>query len=190
MADNKNWWEKVKEHPIYSKVTAGLILAALLAILNQVFSWNIFSSIFKFSGQKYIVPMWYLMVIFVVPLAVILGIQFLKRKKNVSAKKPDWMLYTEDLIFDILWQWKYRWESIDSLRTDELIALCPKCKREIAIDKTNTTYRNSLSLICFNCDFKKNTNGRDFYDFKQLVIREIQGRIRNGEYKDKIKKTI
>ncbi|PKN88367.1 MAG: hypothetical protein CVU51_04155 [Deltaproteobacteria bacterium HGW-Deltaproteobacteria-1] len=52
----KKIWEKIKEHPIYSKVAAGLILAALLAILNIIFSWNIFSS--NFIVQKWIVPTW------------------------------------------------------------------------------------------------------------------------------------
>jgi len=198
----KKFWENIKGHPIYSKVAAGLILAVLLAIFNKVFSWNIFSSIFDFANLEYTVPMWGLTVIAITSMAlisvIIILISFFKSeplkqdhtKQPLTETKPDWMSYTQDLIFDILWQWRYRWESIDSLRTDELIALCPKCKRELALDKTNATYRNSLSLICFNCDFEKNTNTRDFFNFKELVIREIQGRIRSGEYKDKIKQTV
>jgi hypothetical protein len=121
-------WESIKQHPIYSKVAAGLIVAVILAIFNQVFSWNIFSSIFDFANQKYTIPMWGLMVIAITSMAlipaIVILISFIKDEhpkqvedepnKQVETKqlqteiKPDWMSYTEDIIFNVLWQWKYQ----------------------------------------------------------------------------------
>jgi hypothetical protein len=195
------WWEKVKEHPIYSKVIAGLILAALLAISNQVFSWNIFSSIFSFASQKYIVPVWGLVVIGISPIVFIVGIVcfivFIKKDPASQNNKEQfelqslsvWMSYVEDIIFTVLWQWKYF--SDGSINTRSLLPLCPKCKRQLKTQESYISFRGAgIYMNCFNCDFKTDFIGGDYYNFSILVIREIEGRIRSGEYKDKIKKAI
>jgi hypothetical protein len=78
----KKYWTLIKEHPIYSKVASGLILTGLLAILNQAFSWNIFSSIINLATQKYIVPMWVLLVIGVAPIILVIVGYFLYNRKE------------------------------------------------------------------------------------------------------------
>jgi hypothetical protein len=114
------------------------------------------------------------------------------RHRNKTDKQQNWMSYTEDIIFYVLWQWKYQWKSIDSINTDDVIALCPQCLRELNIETTSGygSYETKFYMQCFHCDFQiKNLKGT-IYDYKKLVIREIQGRIRSGEYKDKVKKTM
>lgn len=68
----KKFWGKIKEHPIASKVVAGLILAGLLAIINFFFS-----SIIVFASTQYVVSLWVLLVIGVAPIILILVVYFL-----------------------------------------------------------------------------------------------------------------
>lgn len=188
----KDLWEKIKKHPIANKVVAGLILLILTKIFDTIFSLNIFSSITTFISMEFTVPMWGLVLVGIIPIIIILSLSLILRKTVVSTdKEPDWMSYTQDLIFNILWQWKYRWESIESIETDDVIALCPKCMRELDIKKDyNHMYGNRFYMQCFHCDFKSKNMEGDIYNYKKLVIREIQGRLRKGEYKEKIKKPL
>jgi len=75
----KMWWEKIKEHPIASKVVAGLILTALLAIFNKVFSLGIFSSIIVFFGSQYVITLW-LLLLMEVTIIILLVVCFKKSK--------------------------------------------------------------------------------------------------------------
>lgn len=72
MPGMKKLWLHIKEHPIANKVVAGVILLVLTKIFDTVFSLNIFSSIIGFSSQKYIVPMWGLVLIGIIPGIIIL----------------------------------------------------------------------------------------------------------------------
>jgi uncharacterized membrane protein len=82
----KNLWKMIKEHPIYNKVVAGLILAAILGFCNFIFSWNIFSSIFKFVITKWIAPTWLLICILAVfTIALFIVIMFYSKKANKAA---------------------------------------------------------------------------------------------------------
>lgn len=177
----KNWWEKIKKHPIYSGLTVFLVGNAIIAICSKVFFWNIFSSIKDFAIEKYTSPLWYFVLIGILPITLLLGLIFFLR--NID-KQPDWMSYTEDIIYGVLWQWKYRWDSIESIDNDDLIPLCPQCKRELALIAENN------SLRCINCDFHFDNIPGKYRKYKDFIVAEIQGRIRNGEYKDKIKKVI
>lgn len=200
----KNWWGKIKEHPIYSKVAAGLILAALLAIFNKVFSWNIFSLIFSVAIQKYIVSLWGLMVIAMTSMMLAFGIiTFIKFFKDEPSKKVEeelkkqvkteqvnaqtpWKQYTVDIIEKILWQWKYDYYS-GGIDERSLISLCPKCKRELEMERNHYYTSPAFHMKCPNCDFQSDDTSGGIVDFRKKIIKEIEGRIRSGEFQDKIK---
>ena len=71
MLDMKKIWQNIKDHPIAGKVVAGLILLALTKLFDTIFSLNIFSSIIGFTSQRYIVPIWGLVLIGIIPGAYI-----------------------------------------------------------------------------------------------------------------------
>jgi hypothetical protein len=193
-------WDKIKEHPVYSKVAAGLIVAVLIAISNELFSWNIFSSIFNFANKKYNIPMWGLLVIGISPIAlmicIVVLIAFLQKNPQTQTNgesinvqpEPPWAKYVEDMIFFVLCQWRYNQHG--SIDRNSLILLCPKCKREL----DSLSYINYKGIIdsfrfqCFNSDFNTEIMYGDYSDFKGRVIKEIEGRIRTGEYKKKMQK--
>jgi len=184
----KKLWEKIEKHPVVSGVTVMLIGTVLLKLADKFLSLNIFSSIFTIFIGKYIISMWGLVIIGIVPVALFVGFIFFSGKRIVSfPKRPDWLSYTEDIVFKVLWQWKYRWDGIESI--DNLIPLCPNCKRELAKEESYDvcSRKTRVTLYCVRGDFKEKFPD-DYYQVDQRVIREIQGRIRNGEYKGKIKK--
>ena len=132
---------------------------------------------------------------------IILIIGYLKSKKvnrrasatglQKQASIPSWYSYTEDMIFSILWQWKYfpnqsNDNSVDpSIVEPYLIPLCPLCKRELEA-KPLGAHRN-IYMKCPNCDFISKKAFKSYYEFKQGVLNESRGRIRNEEYKNKLK---
>jgi hypothetical protein len=83
MTENKNWWEKIKEHPIYSKVVAQLIGWLIIGAITLIVSIIYFQSILNFIFKEWIVPTW----IFVCVIAVFIipFIFYLMRKNNRKA---------------------------------------------------------------------------------------------------------
>ena len=192
MTKMKNWWKWINENKIASTVIGGLILAGLLKLLDIIFSLNIFPSIIELAIKKYTIPFWGLAIIGFSPLVIAAGIMLTmilldNKPKGVSLAEPRWKLYTEDIIFSIHWQWKYILNAIDR---HSLLALCPKCKRQL---KTHSTSIYGISsgnykfcMDCPNCSFRSNEFKGDFFELIQSVLTEIEGRIRNDEYKEKI----
>jgi len=142
--------------------------------------------------------MWGLVVIGIISIAFAVGIIFLilrltnEPNTHVNTEKVDaksqlpWKLYTVDIIENILWQWKYDYYRGD-IDERSLIALCPKCKRELDVVKNHYYAAPAFNLKCPNCDFRTSDTGGGTVDFKRGVIKEIEGRIRSGEFQDKIK---
>lgn len=179
----------IKEHPLFiptaATVMGGLILTFVIWLLGRVLSLNIFSSIVSFAKQTHDVPMWGLILIGIIPLALFGGIMITitysrNKRKSTNIVGPDSKSYVEDIIYGMLCQWKY---ILDSAAIDEhsLLALCPKCKREL---EPELDYRMRKYLKCPNCDFVSDTfSDNSLYGLKKRIISEIQGRIRNNEYK-------
>lgn len=83
MDDNKNWWEKVKAHPIYSKVIAQLIGWAIIGAITLILSMIYFQSILNFFLKEWIVPTWLFICIGAVFIIVLLmAIILYFRKSN------------------------------------------------------------------------------------------------------------
>ena len=183
----KEYWTFIKEHPVYSNVTAGLILAGILAILNQVFSWNFFSLLSEFLAQEWIVSMWGLITIGVGPLVTLsialLAIALFQK----DTPEPDWKYYMEDNIFGVVCNWKYLGNGIDP---DSVITICPVCKRLIQPSPNNYRHGFYHYFECLHCDFKTGDLSVERNDIRTQVMLEIDGRIRSGEYKNKIKKKL
>jgi len=185
----KKIWKIINENLIISGIIVLLIGTWLLRFIDNHFSLNIFSSIFGFARQEWIVPMWGLILIGAVPVGMIISggklTSFLKKKSSPSAAtEPDWKYYREDTLFSILCQWRYL--SNGKIITDNLLLLCPKCKRELKMEREISGYGvTHYFMKCPNCGFRSNRTESSIYDFKNKIISEIEGRIRNKEYKEK-----
>lgn len=55
--------------------------------------------------------------------------------------------YTEDIIYDIKWTWKYKGKDITNLQ-----CFCPTCNEELIYDDTSSNYTLSVSKIDFICE--------------------------------------
>jgi hypothetical protein len=178
-------------------VLAGLIIAALLKIADAIFSLNIFYSIIIFFIAEYKVPLWGLIIIGVIPLALVTGaIFFLSKLKKGKEKKeertpekksaePPWIYYVEDEIFSILWQWGYFHDN--KINWKSLLALCPACKRQLKeFTARYGVYNNVFRMDCPHCSFKSSEFKGELHNIKKDVLAEIDGRIRSEEYKNKL----
>lgn len=130
-------------------------------------------------------PLWVVLLVFT-PIIIIAIIKISASKKEDEGDESDIESYVEDIVFGMLWTWSpYKYSHI----TSSLLSLCPKCKRELTeIDAgSNYEYGKQFRMDCPNCDFKSASFQGEYYNLQEKVITEIAGRVRSGEYKEKLK---
>jgi hypothetical protein len=165
-----------------SLLFTGLLLPILAGILVELFTsisvlsfvLNVFRAIFNFFGITFSVPLWILILIFL--LGVIVPIIISGRKKTPSLESS----YTNDNIYGINWQWHYYSGDIFGL-----VPICPRCKYQPPIRRFDIGGFQAASegtlIQCDHCGFKKQ------FDFppeilEDRITREIHRKIRTGEY--------
>ena len=94
--------------------------------------------------------------------------------------KLSYVLYTEDIIENVLWRWDYAGQEFD---ITSLSAFCPECKIRLIYDNRSVKsyYR------CDRCDntlFEFQGNRQGIYSH---IFREIERRINTGEWLQKVK---
>jgi len=150
----KNAWEKIKEHPIWSGVTAIVIGAILIDVVSdfKLFLPLIVDDIslyYEILTTNILVPYWaYLFIYF-----LLLYLFLLSAKKVYRIyTTPDFFKYTEDKIFGLKWTW--HWAPPTDFNNDPSInnlkARCPECKSLIEYDRYSSSLVNCPNL---NCDY-------------------------------------
>jgi hypothetical protein len=160
---------------IRNSVIAGVILLPLTLLFEKVRVF--FSDItkwFLFSSKS--IPIW-LVAIFVI--CTLLCILFLFSK----FRSPKWILYKKDNFFDgLIWRWNY------SAISNEILNPHPYCPRDdtmlvytyIDIQHSNTWFN------CETCESRYGPYKGDIIYNRERIKRQIDRKIRNGDYKFKI----
>ncbi len=160
----------------------GGVLAVVVGGLLVEWLWEIkvihnIGSLFKWIWNIIVYPVTLPLWLLVVIIAAVAGVTWLSLGKGsiYSAHYE----YVRDEIMGLKWEWAWHGGLIYNL-----IFLCPKCSYQLFVDKTYNYegYDGGSMVNCPNCDFN-NTWQISTEEFEDRALREIQRRIRTGQYK-------
>lgn len=173
---------------LIEKISAGVISGIILIIVNWMLSFGIFSKIdlvtkylrdvstkhFSFS-----ISFWVICLAFFI---ILLSFKIVVAIKNKINRKPDYLAYTKDKISGINWEWRYDYSY--SIISDSLLPLCPNCSYEL-LSKNISQFRvvEMIIMQCHRCGFRSSEFGVSYYGLRDLVVKEIERKIRTSEFK-------
>lgn len=174
-------------HPIRNGVIVGVIVLFIGPLVNQIFGWwpwlqraiaSAATAIWHFLTASLPIPVWALILIAIAltPTAVFLG-RLLRKQEG-----PTWRDYREDMFLGVKWRWRYEGGSIEDLRCycpadDTALVYCP-------VPPRNPDEYNRTSLRCESCQQEIGSQPGDMYDVKDRVIRQIERKVRVGEWRN------
>lgn len=91
---------------------------------------------YKGHFQHY--PLWIDLLVLSSPLIIFILIKLIKKNRSK---------YTEDIIYNIKWKWRWAGKNVVNLQ-----CFCPDCNEELLYDDTTSNYILSVSKIDFICD--------------------------------------
>lgn len=172
--------------PVWSKVIAGVILAALLAAGSYLLNWwpaigSLLGTALVFLLSTSSLPNWLIGLLVVLSALPILAVAASAWRGFVpSATLHDWSTYQTDCFFGLRWRWSYY--SDGQIR--DMHSFCPGCDYQV-FSHHASGYR-AVDLIAFTCD----SCGRSLGEFQEpyeslesKVIRLIQQKLRNGTWR-------
>ena len=173
---------------VIASTIAGIIVLLIPKLREYVISfflwlWYGIVWCWKALFVSYNLPGWVLLIISLLALFAI-AVIFLIVKENRS---PEFKAYTEDFLFDTKWRWYWSGNNIANLW-----CYCPSCDATLVYDDSSCHNRyidSKTDFICENCGSKvvaSITGGNKDYSIG-AVKREIDRRIRTGDYKNTLK---
>jgi hypothetical protein len=162
-------------------VIGGLILWGTKTLIERTLSLDINSLIKKYLVMNYNFPAWLIIIFAIGWLAVLylIGRWIYARTKDA---KPKWTRYTQDVIFEILWEWGYLYDT--NIIRDSLIHRCVKCKRRLIPNETSEYISGKKTVLqCAYGHFERVFPGVSYEMVIQAVMHEIDGRISSGDYR-------
>lgn len=178
--------KKLWHDPVWSKVIAGVILAAGALISTYFLDW--WPPIVEFITRSYqllftsaSVPNWAMLILGILSLPVLLLLVslawltvFPKKSSPIS-----WRDYTTDIYFGLRWRWKY----LDNGRIYNTHTFCPHCDFQIYAE--NTSSYSVIDRIGFKCDSCESYLGEfdeSLDSLESKTKRFIQQKIRNNTW--------
>lgn len=166
-----------EKHPIRNGiaviVVGGLILAAVIWLIPVVGKalLSVLGWLWRQMGSRLVVARWLLMFLMVIVPVTLLGLLRWWRAR----KQPDWTEYTQDDFFDIVWRWRY---SYDSSTPTDVEPFCPK-------DGTRLVYWVDMrEFRCETCGRKFEVReAQDMRHMRGMVERQIRRKLDTGEWK-------
>jgi len=175
-------WLFTREHfAKFWKKWFKLILFVLLGF-TTAFLWQ--KGLLNWLHYQFSCPVWALILLSISGLAIasfiIVVITFLNRT-------PDHSLYLSDNIFGIEWCWALRGHTVQK---DTLVPYCPKpecsCRLE-PLELSGYEVIDNISLVCDHCGFRKDFDC-NWDTLRWKVYKEIDRRVRTGEFKKSVSK--
>lgn len=166
---------------------AGIFLLAIPALRRYFitfFSWLWSGAVWCWDAifSYYVLPGWSLLIIFILAaIGLVKLLIFFKGK----GEKSDHISYVEDYVFNVKWRWRWVNEQII-----DLWCFCPSCDATLVYnDRSSRNLYNPVNktdFLCENCNHRIITtiNGGAMNYAISAVEREIDRRIRTGEYKN------
>lgn len=181
------WWQKIMVlAAIVTVISFSIIyLPSLLSMLGSIIKWlgSVVISVWKHLRLSAQVP--YGLLYLLILLLLFLLHKFIRNmvQKPASDKGPidPYFHYRVDLFFGIKWRWQYQGKF--DLSPWRLAAFCPICDLQINWD--HSPY-SSFIFYCQQCEKSyeiSKSNHRSYSELEDYLCREIQRRIRTGEWK-------
>jgi hypothetical protein len=165
---------KLWKDPVWSKVIAGLILAALVYFFR---GWwphasRGFLQAVLWTVAKTQVPNWLLIVLSILALGfvgcVILITMMVRDKPTV-----DFLSFTTDTFFEMKWRWVYEGRHIENL-----VPFCPKCDFQIIPKRTGHRAASQVLYECDDCSSFVHVIDLPPEEIEDRIIRLIQKKLR------------
>lgn len=184
--------EGLKKHPIWSKVAASVITAAILygaTFIPGLYGavWNGIRAASKWLIASTLVANWLLIPLSILAIATIVGIaaRFCRpSESHTAATEED---YNEDRFWDVVWRWRYGHNGIY-----QVVSFCPMCDMQIyAKQEYGDMIYNKPDGSRFECDHCrqfKTVIPVHISNLENTVIRQIQRKLRTGEWLAVVKK--
>ena len=159
-------------------VLAGLILAGILYFVPGAYQWlaRVWKTLWGFFTWRIPTPLW-LLALLAIPLIAVIVITvtaFLS-----SAPPPEFQSYTEERLFNAVWRWEYGSSGIWNLA-----CFCQSCESRLVYSEGQIGYGGNVTkLIAEHCTREVSETEGDYDYLEARVKREIDRRIRTGEYK-------
>lgn len=93
-------------------------------------------------------------------------------------KKPEYVYYIEDILYDIKWKWSWKNDKVN-----KLYCFCPKCDKSLVYDDSSSSTDNKTTkFICEECHFAGSIPGGNISHSLNMVEREINRKVRLDIY--------
>jgi hypothetical protein len=184
--------ERLKKHPIWSKVVASVITAAILygaTFIPGLYGavWNGIKAAAMWLIASTQVVNWLLIIMSILSLITVVGIaarlQLYSESPSVTTEED----YDEDRFWEVVWRWRYGRQGIY-----KVVSFCPKCDMQIyAEQEYGDMIYNKPDGSRFECD-----HCREFgtvipvhiSNLENTVVRRIQRKLRTGEWRAGVNK--
>ncbi len=185
MSEEKGW---IKKEIIIAII--GVVVAGFASLLSDTVRgwikalWGLVKSGWHGLGADvttYRWLYWLLLLVLVVNILWIVWVIIAANRKPEGPREPTWHDYRADEIFGLKWRWEYHHGLIY-----EPHPFCPKCDMVMVwVNNWNDTH----TVTCERCQLKKVFQGDELVATQNKVKREIDRRLRAGEWRDALKQT-
>lgn len=180
-----------EDHSLRNSIIIALVTVLFSALIPAVRDWAMaaFAAIWSVLRHgwtlilnSYPVPGWLILVALLLACRAAYGIYERARQPPPITWQNS---YLEDRMHSVVWRWRYIGGSIDNLH-----AFCPQCDAQLVYEERGPDIRRRLwddtpiatVLHCETCDVPRATLQGDYRYAWARVEREIQRRIRTGEW--------
>ena len=182
------------EHPIKTKVVAGvvsgLILAAIFYAAPKFFQGtvSVLSWLWQHSISSISIPNWLLFVLLILAVPTLVRVlkAFLRQGENGD---PTFRMYKQDSFEGVTWRWSYDYSGSPV----NIVPFCPSCDSQLVHVKENQFSLRPTLSVSFYCERCKQERariegGNEFYAVS-MIERFIDRKIRNGDWHHAIRRT-
>jgi hypothetical protein len=175
---------------VIATVVGGLILAGILSTTFRQWiysfittTWKLITASWHYLLSSVPVPRWLLGLLILLSLVTLLRAMLLLFKSE-GVDEPTWQSYTQDEFFGIVWRWD------NEFLPSSIRPYCPRCDTLLVyFGYSGSNFTSSTLFSCETCRSEiANLEGN--YDYIVAKVgRQIDRKMRNGEWKDVVVRT-
>lgn len=170
-------------------VIGGVLTAAVLGAGGAVWAfapsgWKWFAellgSMWAHLTGPATVPTWWLYILYAIGTVALAAVVLIVRE---SVKKETFTEYTKDRFFGAVWRWRYAHRVPAGIW-----AFCPSCDTVLVYSHDGTLFDQRTTLHCETCERSICTQPGDKDELVGKVQRQIDRKIRTGEWKNYVER--
>ncbi|MBL8308014.1 MAG: hypothetical protein JNM33_15085 [Rubrivivax sp.] len=176
---------------IKTNVIGGVIAGAVLAVGGAVWAFapaawkwftDLLASIWAHLTSAATVPTWWLYILYAISAAAVLTVA-LRVRAAATSTEPTFTDYTEDRFMGAVWRWRYAHGAPTGTW-----AFCPRCDTVLVYSYQRDYGDLKTTLHCETCRVDIATEPGDRDDLVGKVHRQIDRKIRTGEWKNYVER--